>query len=64
MSKKVNLNEDKNKIEVSPEKLKKLGLLKVLGVVISEDEETKYRCITEDGEVVFISSSELLSEEQ
>lgn len=63
MSKKVNLNEDKNKIEVSPEKLKKLGLLKVLGVVISEDVETKYRCITEDGEVVFIPSSELLSEE-
>jgi type II secretory pathway component PulC len=59
---KTNLNENKNQPEVSEEKLKELGILKVISVVIGEDEETKYRVITNEGETKFVSASELLSE--
>ena len=60
MVKKINLNEDKNQSEVEPKKLKELGILKVLKVLISEDEETKYRCIKEDGTIEIVSTSKLL----
>ena len=58
---KMNLNENKNQLEIPKEKLEKLGILKVIGVVISEDEETKYRVITNEGETMFVPASELLS---
>lgn len=61
MAKKTNLNENKNELEISKEKMKELGILKVLSVVISEDEETRYRVITEEGETKFIPASELLA---
>lgn len=61
---KINLNENKNQIKVSKEKMEKLGILKVLGVVIGEDEETKYRIINEEGEIKFIPASKLLSEKE
>ena len=55
-----NSNQNKNIIEVSEKKLKEKGVLKVLNIVISEDEEDKYNCITEEGKVVIIPASELL----
>ena len=55
-------NENKNHPEISKSNLEKLGILKVLGVVISEDEETKYRVITNEGETKFVPASELLGE--
>jgi len=60
MAEKINLNENKNQPNLPKEKLEKLGILKVLGVVISEDEETKYRVITNEGETKFVPVSELL----
>lgn len=62
MSKKINLNENKNQPKISKKKLEDLGILKVLSVVISEDEETKYRCVANEGETKFISASELSGE--
>jgi len=53
-------NENKNQLEVSEEKLKELGILRVLNVVISEDEETKYNCVCEDGTIKTVSASELI----
>jgi type II secretory pathway component PulC len=58
----MNLNENKNQPEIPKEKLEELGILKVLGVAISEDEETKYRVITNEGETKFVLASELLGE--
>lgn len=55
-------NENKNQPEIPKAKLEKLGILKVLGVVISEDEETKYRVITNEGETKFVPASKLLAE--
>ena len=60
--KKIFSNENKNQPEIPKSKLEELGILKVLGVVISEDEETKYRCITNEGETKFVPASELLAE--
>lgn len=51
-------NENKNQLEISQEKLKKLGILKVLQISVGED-ETKYRVITNEGEIKFISASKL-----
>lgn len=62
--KKLNLNENRNQLDIPKEKLEKMGILKVLSVSITEDEETKYRVITEDGETKFIPASELLGEEK
>ena len=58
----MNLNENKNQPEISKERLEKLGILKVISVVISEDEEARYRVITKEGETKFVSASELFSE--
>ena len=55
-----NSNQNKNIVEIPEEKLKEKGILKVLNIVISEDEEDKYNCIMEDGKVVAIPASELL----
>ena len=55
-------NENKNQPEVSKAKLEELGILKVISVVIGEDEETKYRVITNEGETKFVLASELLGE--
>jgi len=63
MVKEISLNENKNQLDLPKEQLEKLGILKVLSVVISEDEETKYRVITTEGETRFISASELLGGE-
>ena len=62
--KKINLNEDRNKVDVSEKRLKELGILKVLSVIIDEDKETKYRVVTEDGEKELIPASELLGEKE
>lgn len=61
--KKLNLNENRNEVNVSEKRLKELGILKVLSVAISEDEETKYCVITEDGDKKLIPASELLGGE-
>lgn len=55
-------NENKNQPEIPKSKLEELGILKVLNVVIGEDEETKYRVITNEGETRFVPASELLAE--
>ncbi len=60
----INLNENRNKVNVSEKKLKELGILKVISAVISEDEETKYRVIMESGESEFIPASKLLDEKE
>ena len=62
MTKKINLNENKNQPEVSKSKLEELGILKVISVVIGEDKETQYRVITNEGETKFVPASELLGE--
>ena len=61
MTKKINLNENKNQPEIPKEKLKKLGILKVLSIVIGE-KETQYNCIMEDGTIKIIPASELAIE--
>ncbi len=53
------MNTNKNKPEVSEAKLKELGLLKVISVSIPEDGEEMYRCISEEGETVFVPASKL-----
>ena len=58
----MNLNENTNQPEISKAKLEELGILKVISVVIGEDEETKYRVITNEGETKFVPASELLGE--
>jgi len=60
MVSKINLNENKNQPEISKKKLEELGILKVISVVISEDGETKYRVVMDNGETKFILASELL----
>ena len=55
----MNLNENKNQPEIPKEKLKKLGILKVLSVVIGED-ETQYNCVMEDGTIKTVSASSLI----
>jgi len=56
----INLNENKNQLEVSEERMKELKILKIISVVISDDGETLYRVVTEDGETKFIPASEIL----
>jgi hypothetical protein len=58
----MNLNENKNQPKIPEEKLKELGILKVLNVVIGEDEETKYNCVMEDGTIKTIPASSLIEE--
>ena len=60
MAKKIDFNENKNKPDISKEKLEKLGILKVLNVVIGEKEEAKYNCIMEDGTIKSFPVSKLL----
>lgn len=49
------MNENKNKIDISEEKLKELGVLKVLNVVIEEGaKEPLYCVVTEAGEKEFM----------
>lgn len=57
---KINLNENKNQPEISKKNLEELGILKVISVVISEDGETQYRVVMDNGENKFILASELL----
>ena len=57
----MNLNENKNQLEIPKEKLKKLGILKVLSVVIGED-ETQYNCVMEDGTIKTVPASSLIEE--
>lgn len=54
-----NSNQNKNIIKVSKEKKKKLGILKILNIIISEDEEDKYNCVMEDGNIKAIPASDL-----
>jgi len=61
MTKKMNLNENKNQPEIPKEKLKELGILKVLSVVIGED-ETQYNCVMEDGTIKTVPASSLIEE--
>jgi hypothetical protein len=56
---KINLNENKNQPEIPKKKLEELGILKVISVVISEDKETQYRVVMDNGETKFIPASEL-----
>jgi len=53
------MNTNKNRPEVSAEKLKELGLLKVISISVPADGEAKYRCINEEGETVFVPASKL-----
>jgi len=57
---KINLNENKNQLEIPKKKLEELGILKVISVVISDDGETLYRVVMDNGENKFIPASELL----
>lgn len=59
MTDKINLNENKNQPEIPKKKLEELGILKVISVVISEDGETQYRVVLDNGENKFIPASEL-----
>jgi len=54
-----NSNQNKNIIDISEEKKKELGILKILNIIISEDGEDKYNCIMEDGNIKAIPTSEL-----
>jgi len=56
---KINLNENKNQLEIPKKKLEELGILKVISVVISDDGETLYRVVMDNGENKFIPASEL-----
>lgn len=56
----MNANENKNDIKISEKKKKELGILKVLKVVIGENEPLQYKVITEDGEIKTFPASELL----
>lgn len=53
-------NEDKNSLDLTEEKKKELGILKVLKVVISEDQPVQYKVITEQGQIKTMSAEELL----
>ena len=57
---KINLNENKNQLDIPKKKLEELGILKVISVVISDDGETLYRVVMDNGENKFIPASELL----
>ena len=57
---KINLNENKNQLEIPKKKLEELGILKVISVVISDNGETLYRVVMDNGENKFIPASELL----
>ena len=57
---KINLNENKNQLEIPKKKMEELGILKVISVVISDDGETLYRVVMDNGENKFIPASELL----
>ena len=56
---KINLNENKNQLDIPKKKLEELGILKVISVVISDDGETLYRVVMDNGENKFIPASEL-----
>jgi len=60
MVKGIKSNENKNKPDVSKEKLEELGILKVLSIIISDEGEDKYKCIMEDGNKKVFLSSDLL----
>ena len=60
MAKKIDFNENKNKPDILKEKLEKLSILKVLNIVIGENEEAKYNCIMEDGTIKSVPVSKLL----
>ena len=53
-------NGNKNQVDVPKEKLEKLGILKVLSIIISDEGEDKYNCIMEDGNKKVFPASELL----
>lgn len=53
------LDGNKNNFELSDKKKKELGILKVLNVLISKDEEIRYNCIMEDGTIKVFSASKL-----
>ena len=52
-------NDNKNIVELSEAKKEKLGILKVLNVLISEDEEVRYNCIMDNGTIKVFPASEL-----
>jgi hypothetical protein len=52
------MNENKNNPTIPEERLKELNILKVVQVIIGE-EETLYRVITNDGEIKIINEEEL-----
>jgi len=54
-----NSNQNKNIIEVSEEKKKELGILKILNIIIPEEGEDEYNCVMEDGKIKAIPASEL-----
>ena len=53
------LNENKNNLELSEDKKKELGILKVLNVLISNDEEVRYNCIMDNGTIKVFPASKL-----
>lgn len=57
----MNLNQNKNQPEIPKKKLEKLGILKVLNVVIGE-KETLYNCVMEDGKIQTIPALSLIEE--
>ena len=61
-NKKMNHNQDRNKPKISEEKLKELGIIKVIGISISDNEEATYRCVDENGSIVFLPVSAFDSE--
>jgi len=52
-------NQNKNKPNIPEEKLKEKGILKILNVIIPEEGEDLYNCVTEDGTIKAIPASEL-----
>ena len=58
MIKKINGN--KNALDLSSDKKKELGILKVLSVIIAEGEDDKYMCIMEDGSKKVFPASKLV----
>jgi len=59
MTKEIKSNGNKNQPDVPKKKLEKLGILKVLSIIISEIGEDKYNCIMEDGSKKVFPASKL-----
>lgn len=55
-----NKSGNRNILELSDKKKNELGILKVLSVIIAENEDDKYMCIMEDGSKKVFPASKLV----